>query len=116
MFVQDLDWAAAAVLVSYFLELIPQDPVPGLTTRFRGLPKPEIVRSILDVSRPEQSALLNLDIEQLLAIVNITDNFGTTAKTYHPEGSVEVDIFFCTPLHSMEGSGRKKWIADFLSR
>ena len=114
--VQDLDWTAAAVLVSYFLELIPQDWVPPLIARFRGLSKPELIQSLLDVSRPEQRNTLNLDMEQLLAIVNVTDNFGSMAKTYHPQGQVEkVDVFFCTPLHSVE-QDRERWVKGQLSQ
>lgn len=71
-----LDWTAAAFLVSFFLKLIPQDFVPSLTARFRSLSKPETVQSVLDVSRPEQPATLILEMEQHLAIVNVTDNFG----------------------------------------
>lgn len=62
--------------MSYFLELIPQDSVPSLTARFRGLSKPETVQSVLDVSRPEKPATLSLEMEQVLARVNETDNFG----------------------------------------
>lgn len=114
--VQDLDWTAAAVLVSYFLELIPQDSVPPLIARFRGLSKPATVQGVLDVSRPEQRASLNLDVEQLLAIVNVTDNFGSMAKTYHPGGHVgKMDVFFCTPLHSVE-KDRERWVKGQLSK
>ena len=114
--VEDLDWTAAAVLVSYFLELIPQDSVPSLISRFRGLSKPDTVRSVLDVSRPEQRATLNLDTEQLLAIVNVTDNFGSMAKKYHPQGQVDkIDVFFCTPLHSVE-KDRERWVKGQLSK
>lgn len=113
--VQDLDWTSAAVLVSYFLELIPQDAVPSLIARFRNLSKPSTVQNILSVSRPEQRAALNLDNEQLLAIVNVTDNFGAMAKTYHPKGQVQkVDVFFCTPLHSVERD-RQRWVQGQLS-
>ena len=114
--VADLDWTAAAVLVSYFIELIPQTQVPDLINALRGLPRKEIVACLLEVARPEQRAALNLDVEQLLAIVNVTDNFGTMAKQYHPEGNVrKVDIFYCTPLHSVE-KNRERWIADHLLR
>ena len=114
--VESLDWTAAAVLVSYFLELIPQDSVPSLIARFRGLSKPDIVQSVLDASRPEQRATLNLDMEQLLAIVNVTDNFGSMAKTYHPQGQVgKIDVFFCTPLHSVERD-RESWVQGQLAR
>ena len=108
--VKDLDWTAAVVLVAYFLELIPQDSVPSLVSRFRGLSKVETIQSVLDISQPEQRAMLHLDMEQLLAIVNVTDHFGSMAKTYHPEGQVEkMDIFFCTPLHSVERD-RDSWV------
>ena len=114
--VKDLDWTAAAVLVTYFLELIPQTLVPEYIKAFRGLPKIDTVKSCLDVSTPAQRAALNLDAEQLLAIVNITDNFGSMAKTYHPEGLVQmIDVFFCTPLHSVEHD-RKSWVDGHLSR
>ena len=114
--VENLDWCAAAVLVSYFLELIPQDDVPPLITRFRGLSKLDIVKGILGVSRPEQRTDLNLDPEQLLAIVNVTDNFGTMAKAYHPEGQVQkMDVFYCTPLRTVEKE-RHTWIRDHLSK
>lgn len=104
------------MLVSYFLELIPQDSVPSLITRLRGLSKPETVQSILDVSRPKQRATLNLDMEQLLSIVKLTDNFGSMAKLYHPQGQVgKVDVFFCTPLHSVE-KDRESWVKGQLSK
>ena len=114
--VHDLDWTAAAVLVSYFIELIPQSHVPELIARFRGLSKLNIIQGLLHVARPEQRKILNLDPEQLLAIVNVTDNFGTMAKIYHPEGVVrKVDVFFCMPLHSVE-KDRQTWIRDHLSK
>ena len=73
------------------------------------------MQSILDVSRPEQRATLNLDIEQLLTIVNLTDNFGSMAKTYHPQGQVEkIDVFFCTPLQYVE-KDRGRWVKGQLS-
>lgn len=115
--VENLDWTAAAVLVSYFLELIPQDSVPGYISRFHGQPKPQLIQSILDVSRPAQRAVLNLDVQQLLAIVNVTDNFGSMAKVFHPQGAVrKVDVYYCTPLHSVEKRGRKEWIEGHLSK
>ena len=114
--VQPLDWTAAAVLVSYFLELIPQDSVPTLIARFRNLSKPDTIRNLLDVSRPEQRATLNLDMEQLLAIVNVTDNFGAMAKSYRPQGQVEkVDVFYCTPLYSVE-KDRESWVKGQLAQ
>ena len=116
--VENLDWVAAAVLVSYFLELIPQSSVPGYIARFQPLwpSKPAIINAVLEVSRPEQRSQLNLDTEQLLAIVNVTDNFGSMAKVYHPEGSVgKIDVFYCTPLHSVEES-REKWVDGMLSK
>lgn len=101
--VQDLDWTAAAVLASYFLELIPQNSVPPLIARFHGLSKPETVQSVLDVSRPEYRATLNLDTERLLAIVNVTVNFSSIAKTYHSRGQLgKITVFSCTLLHSVE--------------
>ena len=112
--VEHLDWTAAAVLVSYFIELISQVQVPDLITALRGLAKKDTIQRLLEIARPEQRAALNLDVEQLLAIVNVTDNFGTIAKQYHPEGSVgKVDVFYCTPLHSVE-KNREKWITDHL--
>lgn len=114
--VEHLDWTAAAVLVSYFIELIPQVQVPELITTLRGLSKRDTIQRLLETARPEQRAALNLDVEQLLAIVDVTDNFGTMAKRYRPEGSVSrVDVFYCTPLHSVE-KNREKWIADHLLR
>ncbi|KAL9094202.1 MAG: hypothetical protein Q9165_003617 [Trypethelium subeluteriae] len=114
--VKDLDWTDAAVLVSYFLGLIFQDDVSPLSQRFRGLSRIDVVKGILDVSRSEQRATLRLDPEQLLAIANVTDNFGSMAKKYHPEGQVDkVDIFFCTPLRSVE-QDRHAWIRDHLSK
>ena len=107
-----LDWTAAVVLMSYSLELIPQDSVPSLIARFHGLSKPETVQSVHDVSRPEQRAKLNLDMEQLPAKVNVTDNL---AKTYHPQGQVEkIDVFFCTPLRSVERDW-ERWAKGQLS-
>jgi acyl-CoA synthetase (AMP-forming)/AMP-acid ligase II/thioesterase domain-containing protein len=114
--VQHLDWCAAAVLVSYFIELISQPEVPGYIEQFRGLSKPEIIDKCLEVARPEQRAKLNLDREQLMAIVNVTDNFGSMAKIYHPQGNVnKIDVFYCTPLHSVE-KNRELWITDHLSK
>ena len=114
--VEHLDWVAAAVLVSYFLELIPQDRVPELTEAFRGLSKTDTVKALLQVARPENLGALNLDAQQLLAIVNVTDNFGSMAKVYEPEGDVSrMDVFYCTPLHSVE-SGREKWISGHLAK
>jgi acyl-CoA synthetase (AMP-forming)/AMP-acid ligase II/thioesterase domain-containing protein len=71
-----LDWTAAAVRVTYFLELIAQDEIPKYEEEFRGLPHIEVVRRLLEVSRPEQLSKLKLTVEQLMAIVNVTDNFG----------------------------------------
>ena len=114
--VKDLDWTAAAVLVSYFLELIPQSQVPELIQELQCLSHTDIVKRLLEVARPLQRQKLQLDPEQLLAIVNVTDNFGTLAKVYHPEGLVDkMDVFFCTPLHSVE-SNRKSWVEERLSR
>ena len=114
--VAPLDWTAAAVLVSYFVELIPQTQVPELIAALRGKTsgKLDTINSILAIARPEQREALNLDPEQLLAIVDVTDNFGTMAKKYHPEGNVaKVDVFFCTPLHHVE-INREKWLEDHL--
>ena len=114
--VEHLDWTAAAVLVSYFLELIPQSQVPELIAAFRGLAHEDTIQRLLNAARSTQREKLNLDLEQLLAIVNVTDNFGTMAKTYEPKGSVaKVDVFYCTPLHSVERN-RETWIADHLGR
>ena len=108
--VEHLDWTAAAVLTSYFLELIPQTRVPSLITELRGGSKLDIVRGCLADALPAQRAALNLDAKQLLAIVNVTDNFGTMAKRYEPKGQVGlVDVFYCTPLHYVERN-REKWM------
>ena len=112
--VEHLDWTSAAVLVSYFIELIPQTQVPDLIPILRSLSKEETIRRLLEVARPAQRELLNLDVEQLLAIVNVTDNFGTMAKSYMPQGMVtQVDVFYCTPLHYVE-KNREKWIEGHL--
>ena len=96
--------------------MLPQDDVPKLITRFRGLPKPDILQNILNVSRPEQRSILNLDVERLPAIVNVTDNFGSMAKVYHPQGRAgKADVLYCTPLHSVERD-RTTWIRDHLSK
>lgn len=114
--VQPLDWTAAAVLVSYFIELIPQAQMPELTKSLQGHSKTYIVKRLLEVARPFQRQKLSLDPEQLLAIVNVTDNFGSLAKVYQPEGHVgKVDVFYCTPLHSVE-KDRASWLRDRLSR
>ena len=112
--VEHLDWTAAAVLVSYFIELISQSEVPSLIAQFCGLSKIDTIKSLLEVAKPAQRERLNLDPEQLLAIVNVTDNFGSMAKVYHPEGKVrKIDVFYCTPLHSVE-SDRDTWITKHL--
>lgn len=116
--VEHLDWVAAAVLVSYFLGLIPQTSVPGYIEDFRPLwpSKRSIIEAVLDVSSLFQREQLKLDTEQLLAIVNVTDNFGTMAKVYSPSGNVrKMDVFFCTPLHSVE-KNREKWVSGMLSK
>lgn len=96
--------------------MIPQTQVPELISALHGLSKIETIQRLLEVARPSQRELLNLDVEQLLAIVNATDNFGTMAKQYHPDGKVQkVDVFFCTPLHSVE-KDREKWIEGHLAR
>lgn len=74
-----LDWTAAAVRVTYFLELIAQDEIPKYEELLRGLPQIDVVKRLLEVSRPEQLAKLKLTPEQLMAIVHVTDNFGKLA-------------------------------------
>lgn len=116
--VENLDWLAAAVLVSDFLELIPQTSVPSYIEQFRPLlpSKPAVINAVLEVSRPAQRAQLNLDNAQLLATVDVTDNFGTMAKVYHPQGQVgKVDVFYCTPLHRVEDN-KHKWVSGMLQK
>ena len=72
------------------------------------------MQRLLEIARPKQRATLNLDVEQLLAIVNVTENLGIMAKRYHPEGSVgKVDVFYCTLLHSVERD-KTRWIVVIL--
>ena len=59
---------------------------------------------------------MNLYMEQLLVIVNVTDNFGTMVNLYHPQGQVDkVDVFSCTPVHTVERDW-ESWVKGQPSR
>jgi acyl-CoA synthetase (AMP-forming)/AMP-acid ligase II/thioesterase domain-containing protein len=90
-----LDWTAAAVRVAYFLELIAQDDIPTYEKEVRGESQApiEVVKRLLELARPEQLAKLNLTPEQLMAIVNVTDNFGTSCISFLPYFSLCLSYF-----------------------
>ena len=112
--VSQLDWTHAAVLVTFFLDLLPQTEVPQWTEKLRGTTKEETARQLLDLARMQGRDNLNLDSQQLLAIINIAYSFGLAARMYEPQGSVrKMDVFWCTPLHSVERS-REKWFREYL--
>ncbi|CRG90561.1 hypothetical protein PISL3812_07605 [Talaromyces islandicus] len=109
-----LDWTAAAIRVSYFLELIAQDDIPKYEVEFRGLSQVEVAERLLEVSFPEQLAKLKLTTAQLMAIVHVTDNFGKMGKVYQPKGLVrKMDVFYCIPLKSV-CLDKQKWVAEHL--
>ncbi|KAH8705690.1 putative NRPS-like enzyme [Talaromyces proteolyticus] len=109
-----LDWTAAAIRVTYFLELIAQDDIPKYEVEFKGLSQVEVVNRLLEVSFPEQLAKLKLTTAQLMAIVHVTDNFGKMGKVYQPEGTVrKMDVFYCIPLKSV-CLNKEKWVAEHL--
>jgi hypothetical protein len=106
-----LDWTAAAVRVAYFLELIAQDDIPTYEKEVRDESQApiEVVKRLLELARPEQLAKLNLTPEQLMAIVNVTDNFGTPCISFLPYFSLSFLLFsvFLTFLSFVQ-CGRKK--------
>lgn len=56
-----------------------------------------------------QSQALNLDPEQVLAIVIVTDYLGNMAKSCHPQGNVKkFDASYCTSLHSVQSIHEKR--------
>lgn len=73
---ENLDWTAAAVRVSYFLGLITQDDIPEYQKQMERLSRDNVIRRLLELAHPGQLAKLQLTPEQLTAIVNVTDNFG----------------------------------------
>ena len=114
--VGQLDWTMSAVLVTFFLDLLPQTEVPAWTEKLRGLPQKEVAERLLAIARSQQRESLNLDQEQLLAIIKIAHNFGLAANQYEPSGSVaKVHCFWCTPLHSVERN-RDTWRHEYLNR
>ncbi|PYI16237.1 putative NRPS-like enzyme [Aspergillus violaceofuscus CBS 115571] len=112
--VQHLDWTRAAIRVTYFLGLIPQDSIPRYESDLADLPRDQVIARLLETASPEQRAKLNLTPEQLTAIVYVTDNFGEMGRKYVPSGTVrKMDVFHCIPLHSV-CVDRRQWVEGFL--
>ena len=113
--VQSLNWAAGAVLVSYFLDLVAEECVRSTILSLQDSCREDIVKHLLAIAKPSQREALSLDAAQLLRIANVTNAFGDAAKKYVPHGSVrKVDVFYCTPL-ALVCMSKDNWVQDHLS-
>ncbi|KAJ5591912.1 NRPS-like enzyme [Penicillium hispanicum] len=111
---QEIDWTATAIRVAYFLALIGQDDIPKFEKEMQGWSLDRVVEKLFEVAQPEERTRLNLNPEQLIAIVYSTENFASMARQYHPAGSVEkMDIFYCVPLRSV-CTNKDRWLEDYL--
>lgn len=103
--VEGLDWWSAAVYITFFFGLLPQERCAALITDLRasGLAPHAVISHLLTLADPTQRQRLNLDPDQLLAIVNVSHNYGSMLQRYEPRGDVRaVDVFYCTPLLHVE--------------
>ncbi|KAI9713454.1 MAG: putative NRPS-like protein biosynthetic cluster [Bogoriella megaspora] len=114
--VAPLDWSKAAVMLSYFFHLIPEEDIASTMLRMEGATREDVGEHLLRVGAPDQVAGLNLDRTQLLRIVDVTNAFVRAAQQYEPEGSVrKVDCFLCTPLKRVCAT-KEEWMRDHLSK
>ncbi|PYH44041.1 putative NRPS-like enzyme [Aspergillus saccharolyticus JOP 1030-1] len=114
--VQHLDWTRAAIRVTYFLGLIPQEAIPAYEAEMAHLSRDQVIARLLAVARPAERARLHLTAEQLTAIVYVTDNFGEMGRQYEPSGTVrKMDVFHCIPLQSV-CADRGRWVEEYLSK
>lgn len=112
--VDRLDWTDAAVMVSYFFDLISEESISPITSSKKDSSRKETADYLLSIAKPSQRDALNLDREQLLRIADVTNAFGEAAKRYTPSGYVQkVDIFYCTPL-KMVCPSKEIWLQNYL--
>ncbi|OTB05023.1 hypothetical protein M426DRAFT_73145 [Hypoxylon sp. CI-4A] len=115
--VGNLTWSAALVMVSFFLELIPEKYSNDIIPRLWNEPPDSALNFILENADPARLDVLQLDRAGLARIADIAHNFGGTARNYEPAGSVPtMDVFVVDPLLSVTEGGRQDWHDRFLSQ
>lgn len=102
---QDIDWAATAIRIAYFLRLIAQDDIPLCEQEFkaRTLSRTQVVDRLLEVARPEERDRLRLTPEQLMAIADHVENFGGNLSFLFPS-SFQFSTWTRTDRNSQNGT------------